>query len=324
MVVLIVGLGSMGKRRARLIKAAYPQIKIIGVDKSLERIKEAESLLNIKTYESMDEAIKVEKPSAAFISTSPLTHSSIIQECLKNNIHVFTELNLVNDGYDNIIKLANERQLKLFVSSTLLYRNDIKYITTEVKEKKVNYIYHVGQYLPDWHPWESYKNYFVGKKRTNGCREIFAIDLPWIINAFGEVESFNVMKDKSSNLEIDYNDNYLVSFKHKNGNKGIVCVDVVSRKAVRTLEVFSEEIHMFWDGTPNGLYKYDLEEKTNKKIETYTSIDKDNNYSDNIIENAYLDEIITFFSYIENEIVPLYTIKDDIKVLALIDEIEEE
>ena len=46
--------------------------------------------------------------------------------------------------------------------------------------RPVNYIYHIGQYLPDWHPWENYKNFFVGDKRTGGVREIFGIDLPWL------------------------------------------------------------------------------------------------------------------------------------------------
>ena len=35
----------------------------------------------------------------------------------------------------------------------------------------------LGQYLPDWHPWESYKSFFVSNKKTNGCRELFAIEL---------------------------------------------------------------------------------------------------------------------------------------------------
>ena len=53
------------------------------------------------------------------------------------------------------------------MSSTLQYRKEIQFIKEEVKKVsgKVNYIYHVGQYLPDWHPWENYKDFFVGDAR---------------------------------------------------------------------------------------------------------------------------------------------------------------
>lgn len=108
------------------------------------------------------------------------------------DIPVFTELNLVSDGYEEFTK--DEYDNRLFLSSTLLYRKDIQYIKDRVGEERVNYVYHVGQYLPDWHPWESYKDFFVGDKRTNGCREIMAIDLPWIESAFGKIVDFSVVK----------------------------------------------------------------------------------------------------------------------------------
>lgn len=70
---------------------------------------------------------------------------------------------------------------------------DAQIVAIEDKIKETNdsltYIYHVGQYLPDWHPWESYKDFFIGKKETNGCREIYAIQLPWILDAFGLVKN---------------------------------------------------------------------------------------------------------------------------------------
>ncbi|MDE6927475.1 MAG: hypothetical protein K2P06_01985, partial [Muribaculaceae bacterium] len=66
------------------------------------------------------------------------------------------------------------------------------------------YIYHVGQYLPEWHPWENYQDFFVGDKRTNGCREIMAIEFPWLIETFGEIREVSVLHDKMSHLNIDY------------------------------------------------------------------------------------------------------------------------
>lgn len=320
--VLVIGLGSMGKRRARLLKKAFPDILIGGVDFSVQRRIESSGVLVDQTFDDLDEAIRSFKPKAAFVCTSPISHFSLIKKVIENEINVFTELNLINDGYDEIIATAMKNEVAIFLSSTLLYRNDLQYIISKVKDKRVNYVYHSGQYLPDWHPWENYRDFFVNDKRTNGCREILAIELPWLLRAMGEVESINVLSDKMSGLDISYNDNYLINLLHKNGSRGVLVVDVVSRKATRSLEVFSEKIHMTWGGTPGSLLDYNLESKQNEQILTYEQIDHNKNYSENVIENAYLDEIYTFFDYIGGKVEPRYTFKDDLYTLALIDRIE--
>ena len=46
----VIGLGSMGKRRIRLIKSNFPKINIVGIDNSEERCREVEDLFNIKTF----------------------------------------------------------------------------------------------------------------------------------------------------------------------------------------------------------------------------------------------------------------------------------
>ena len=40
--IVVIGLGSMGKRRIRLIKAIYPQYDIAGVDSNIERVQAVE------------------------------------------------------------------------------------------------------------------------------------------------------------------------------------------------------------------------------------------------------------------------------------------
>ena len=99
------------------------------------------------------------------------------------------------------------------------------------------YTYHVGQYLPDWHPWESYKDFFVGNKETNGCREILAIEMPWIVHIFGEIESVIYSKSRITELDIEFEDVYMLIINHKNGTIGSLIVDVVACEPVRDLRI---------------------------------------------------------------------------------------
>ena len=320
--VAVVGLGSMGKRRIRLTKEIDPNIKIYGIDNNKDRQIEASKLYDIEIYNSLDE-ISIDI-AAVFVCTSPLSHGSIINQCLKRKCHIFSEINLVDDMYDENIALAKSNNKILFLSSTPLYKKEMQYIKEYFSNKQnINYVYHIGQYLPDWHPWESYNNFFVGDKRTNGCREIMAIEFPWLINAFGEVLKFNVCKSKMTSLNIDYDDNYMLQFEHVNGVKGSIVIDVVSPKAVRKLEAYCEGKYISWDGTPDSLYVYDHTNKENLNIQLYSKIDHKSGYSDFVVENAYRDEIAAFLNAINgDESKCLYSFEKDKGIINLINKIE--
>lgn len=320
--IIVIGLGSMGKRRIRLIKKIDPTISIFGIDSREDRRDEVAKLYSIKTYSSI---VNIDgEVDVAFICTSPLSHANLINECLSKRINVFTEINLVSDMYDDNIKLAQDNNLILFLSSTQLYKREmqkIKEICSPVKQ--YNYIYHVGQYLPDWHPWETYNDYFISNKRTNGCREILAIELPWIVDLFGKVVGKNVIKSKITKLNIDYNDNYIIQLEHENDNKGVLIVDVVSPKAVRKLEIYSEDKYISWNGTPDTLIEYDKSNKRDVSYCLYDDVDKVEGYSELIVENAYEEEIRAFFNAIRGDKKDiLHTFEKDKEILKLIDDIE--
>lgn len=322
--ILVIGLGSMGKRRVRLIQKMYPEYKVFGVDGREDRQNETKELYGIECVGSIYEAAEKFSIDSAFVCTSPLSHNSIIKQCLTNKWDVFTELNLVSDGYEENMALAKKNDCILFLSSTFFYREEIRYIRSKVDAiNKWNYIYHIGQYLPDWHPWENYREFFIGEKRTNGCREIMAIELPWITQTFGDVEDVNVMADKITGLHIDYCDNYLIQLKHKNGNKGILVVDVVSPVAVRRLEVYAENNYMQWCGTPDSLCEYDKKEDRLKVVALNEKEEHENGYRSFVVENAYENEIREFVEVVQEGKEQLYGFQQDLRILKLIDFLEE-
>lgn len=324
MKVLVIGLGSMGKRRIRLLKE-QEDIEIFGVDSNKDRCKDVTESFGAKCYNSISDAVNNENIECAFVCTSPLSHSGIITECLNSNLHVFTEINLVSDGYDDNIKLAADKKLVLFLSSTFLYRKETQTIIERVNghRDKINYIYHVGQYLPDWHPWESYKDYFIGDSRTNGCREIMAIDMPWLVTAFGKIKSVNALKSKNTSLNINYNDNYLVMIEHETGAKGVFAVDVVTRKPIRHIDVYGENLQISWNGTPDSLKEYDIEAKKEQTVNFDNASEHIEGYAAFVTENPYREEIAAFFAQISNPTIkPAWDFSKDKELLKIIDSIE--
>ncbi len=321
MKICVIGLGSMGKRRIRLLKMLNSQFKIIGIDNNIERAKSTSIEYGINCCSSISNLS--EKPDCAFVCTSPQFHAPIIYECLQNNLHVFSEINLINDMYDENIKLAKQKGKVLFLSSTPLYKEEMQIIENRIKQngKPCAYQYHVGQYLPDWHPWDNLKDFFASSKNTNGCRELLAIELPWIQTVFGKIENINVLKANLTNLKLDFPDIYVIQIQHLNGSIGNLMVDVVSRHAVRRLEIFNEDLYIKWNGTPDSLYEKDIVSGELKRISAGRYI-HEKGYSESINEYAYMKEIEGFFETINGK-EPLYSFEKDKEILKVIDNIED-
>lgn len=324
MKIIVIGLGSMGKRRLRLLSERN-DVELFGIDSQVSRCEEVKDKLGITCFKSIAEAVEAEDIEAAVISTSPLSHAAIIKECLIHNLHVFTEINLVQDGYEENMALAKEKNLVLFLSSTFLYRKETQTIVEQVQNAKcpLNYIYHVGQYLPDWHPWESYNSYFIGNPRTNGCREIMAIDLPWVVSAFGSIKRISAIKSKNTELNITYNDNYLIILEHESGHKGVFAVDVIARKSGRNIEIFGEQLHLSWNGTADSLKIFNIEEKKDEVISFDDASEHVEGYAAFVTENPYREELNSFLKQIaDRDFTPAWDFEKDKVILDIIDQIE--
>lgn len=320
---IIIGLGSMGRRRTRILKSLLPGVRIIGVDGREDRRVQWSDEYQGMTYETIEKAVIENKIWAAFVCTSPENHHAVIRECLEKDFHVFSEINLVSDGYMECMQLAKEKELVLFLSSTPMYKQEmraVKEIITRQK-KPVFYRYHVGQYLPDWHPWETFKEFFVGNRRTNGCREIFAIEMPWILDVFGDITEYHVMAGNITGLDIDFCDSYLLQVKHVNGSCGSIAFDVVCRQAVRRLEVYNEELYLEWFGKPENLavknlqtgrMEYPCREKLYQVMEGYNEL---------INEQGYVDEVINFLNVLSGREEARYSFEKDYRLLEFLDKL---
>ncbi len=59
------------------------------------------------------------------------------------------------------------------------------------------FTHHVGQYLPDWHPWEDYRTYYVSRRETGAAREIVPFELNWLTYLFGPVTDVAALRGKA-------------------------------------------------------------------------------------------------------------------------------
>jgi predicted dehydrogenase len=323
--ILVIGLGSMGKRRVRNLQALGIK-NIIGLDTREDRREETKRNYQINTVSSFEEAITGYKFDAFVISLPPAIHHIYMKKAIELGIPAFIEASVVDTDFEQMIRDAKEKRVCLAPSCTLFFHPAIKKIAEIVQNNELgkisNFLYHSGQYLPDWHTYEDVSEYYVSKKETGGGREIVPFELTWITLVLGFPKRVvglykNAIQIKGAD-DIDDTYNLLMDYGQSIFN---LSVDVVSRYATRRLVINGDKKQLYWNWDDNMIKIYDPELNDWEEIK-YETISAQSGYNKNITEQMYIDEMEAFLKAANNEIAFPNTLEHDHKVLKVLYAVE--
>ncbi|MBD3352539.1 MAG: gfo/Idh/MocA family oxidoreductase [Candidatus Lokiarchaeota archaeon] len=321
--ILVIGLGSMGKRRIRNLKALNED-DVIAFDPREDRRKEVAQKFNINTFSSFEDAMN-EKPEVFVISVPPDIHIKYQSYAVKNDIHFFTEASVVSDGLEKVIEELKNKNIIGAASSTLRFHPAVKKIKQLIDDKEIGelctFTYHSGQYLPDWHPWENINDFYVSKKETGGGREIVPFELSWISWIFGNVKSVIGLVENSLDMGESIDDVYHSLLKFESGINGHLLVDVVSRFAYRQMKILGKKGVIEWDWSKQRVrvFKPEKNEWMGFNVGGGTN---EAGYNENIIEEMYINEIRHFLNSIRKKEEYHYSLEDDLAILNILYAIE--
>ncbi len=314
---LIVGLGSMGKRRVRnLQRLGYADIT--GFDPREDRRQEATEKYGIATCGDWQQAEDMQV-DAWIISTPPDTHLDYGFKAAERGIHFFCEANVTDDRTQAMIDKLAETGTVGAPSCTMPYYPGPKKIKELIAAGEIGkpllFTYQSGQYFPDWHPWESYKDFYVSRRETGACREIVPFELAWLTELFGEIRTLTCLVDKVSDLDADIDDVYQLLMRFQNGISGHLLIDVVARPAVRLFRIHGAEGTLEWDHTAQcvRLWNCASSQWQNFPLEV-GNVEQGYIHS----EEPYVEEMADFTAAIKGEKPWGYSFAEDEKVLDLL------
>jgi len=319
--ILVVGLGSMGKRRIRnLISLGFKNI--LAYDALASRRIEVKKHYPVTVSQLFDDSL-LSECDVMIISTPPDQHLKFAKIAIKKNIPFFTEVNLISNHVKKIISL----QKKSFISSpsyTMHFHPVIKEIKKLIEHdfigKPLIIHHHAGQFLPDWHPWEDYRKFFASKKNTGGAKEILYMELSWLTYLFDEIKFVIGNAEKISNLDTNIDDVYQVLMKFKNNLLCTMTIDVLSIPSSRDMKIIGEKGTITCNFNSGSIIIFKGKQIIKKSVKL-GHVAK--GYKNNAPETMYEDELKSFFSSVKHQKKYLYTFKDELKILRVIDAIKE-
>lgn len=258
---LICGLGSIGLRHLRNLKTiGYTDIIIWSSGKSvMPGVKE--EVENFEIYNSLPDALK-QKPDVCMITNPTSLHIPVAMKAANAGCNLYIEKPLSNTlkQLDQLRKIVNNKNLITFITYQFRFHPHIKLlknIFSDVNNKYGKALYVTAEwseYLPDWHPWEDYKQGYSARKDLGGGVLLTQIHpMNYLSFIFGAIEKVQINKiaTKSLGIEVDDVADLMISFKA--GLSGHIHVDFIQKPKVHTMKIITEKGRFEWDCHKNTL-----------------------------------------------------------------------
>ena len=312
MKVLVVGFGSIGNRHINnLLK--YHDVELI-ICSSKNSIN-LESKNFFKTVQSIEQGIN-EKPDIALITNVTSAHISTAIKLAESGIHLFIEKPLSDSmkGIEKLKKIIQKKKIITMVGCNLRFHPCMKKLKKLITTKKIGRVISVHaencSYLPDWHPYEDYKEGYSARTELGGgvvLTNIHEIDyLYWI---FGNIKSVYSVTGKFSDLQITADDFSYLLLEFKNKILGNVHLNFFQKSPSRFCKIIGTDGIIHCNLLTNNIKIYNSKKK---KWSQYLKL-KNYNYND-----MYVEELRHFINCVRTNKKTINSVNDSINSLNVV------
>jgi predicted dehydrogenase len=253
--VVVAGAGSIGQRHLANLKALGVG-RIAACDPDRQRLAQVAGELGVEMQTDFESALAAVKPDTVFICTPPVLHVSQALSAVRAGAHVFIEKPLSNttEGIDRLIAEARERNRVVQVGYNLRFHPGLQILKQLLDEGVIGRVLwaHVeaGQYLPDWRPWQDYRQSYTARSAMGGGILLDGShELDYVLWLLGKPVDVVCMAGKVSSLEVDVEDCACVLLRMAEGGIVEVHLDFVQRSYSRHCKIAGEKGTLLWDFT---------------------------------------------------------------------------
>jgi len=312
MKILFCGLGSIGQRHVRNLRAllgdrveilAYRRrgtSPVLNPDMTVRAGADLETTYNIRSFADLNEAL-AERPDAVFVTNPNSLHLSVALAAARAGCHLFIEKPIADtlEGVDELIDLVERQGLVAFVAYQFRFHPGLRRVKALIDEGRLGRLAaaHVvnGEYLPDWHPYEDYRETHPARRDLGGgCLRIQTHEFDYALWLFGMPKRVYAVGGHLSRLEVDVEDSVSILLHCEREGRPLpvhVHLDYLQRPPQRVCEVIGDAGKVRYDYYAGQVELHDLNART---TEIFSFRDFDRN-------RMFIEELRHFLACLRGE-----------------------
>lgn len=249
----------MGKRRVRDLSSFGHEV--VGFDVRADRNAEARDLFGIQTFTNSKSLIE-RNPDALVVSTPPDQHVADYETSFGAGFPFFSEANVLTPSVEWFAEQEVRSGVRGYPSATMRFYALIVSLKDQLLEIGLDRIRTVhaqyASYLPLWHPWEDYSEFYAGRcRRTGAARETVPFELDWLCWLFGPVRAVCAVRESRAEWKTDIDDTYVLLLEFENGIRGSLTVEMHQLTPFRQARVSCRDQGFVLDLASHELKRYD-------------------------------------------------------------------
>jgi predicted dehydrogenase len=222
--VLMIGLGGIGQRHTRNLRTLYGdtvelsayrvrrQTHVVTPKMEADSNRSVETEYSISAFSSLEAAL-AHKPDIAFICNPSSLHIPVALACVRSGCDLFIEKPLSDslEGTAELLRAAEEHKAIVMVGYQLRFHPCLRKLTEVVRSGMLGNLLEVratvGEYLPNWHPYEDYRQMYASRADLGGGVILSQIhEFDYLYSLFDVPKRVYALGGKWSDLEIDVED----------------------------------------------------------------------------------------------------------------------
>lgn len=300
--IIVFGAGSIGERHIKnLWNLGFREISVFRQRKLPFRDLDG---INIRVITTWDE-LECNVPFAAIICSPTSQHLLQTLKCAELGIHCLIEKPLSHNlqNFSLLSDTVKKNNVFVYVGYMMRFHPLIIKIKEIINSKQYGNLLSLnskwGEYLPDWHPWENYKDSYASKKELGGGVALTLshdIDIANFL-VCSKVVKYAKINNYKSNLEIDVESGADILVRYEDKTTANIHLNFHEKNKERFLK-------LIFDNASINFNYYDSEliiTNHNKKDEVFIENDFDRN-------NLFIDQSKYFLSKIND-----FTKKESVK-----------
>jgi predicted dehydrogenase len=328
MKILFAGLGSIGQRHVRNLRAllggqveilayrAQGDSPLLNADMTVNQGAALEATYGIRSFSHLDAALE-QKPDAVFVTNPNSLHLSVALAAARAGCHLFIEKPLADslEGVEELLDIVERQHLVAFVAYQFRFHPGLRWIKALLDERRLGRLAaaHIvnGEYLPDWHPYEDYRRSHAARRSLGGgALRIQTHEFDYALWLFGMPRRIYAVGGHLSGLEIDVEDSVSVLLSCEDRGAALpvhIHLDYLQRPPQRICEVIGDAGKVHYDFYSHRVVFHELKSRTKQHID-FEGFERN---------QMFMDELRHFVACLRGESRPLVDLPEAVRSLQL-------